>query len=224
LVECFMGGHMSAASMPERLDRDRLESEESVQLLRLCHDLRQYVAAGLLLSEIARDESTEGIQHRLALINQQFTSIAELIAGECDGTHHKGVVNLTQLVGECAEVVRITHRVSVATEAAGRALAYGDKALLRRAISNILDNAARAAGTAGRVGVRVGVSGDDAFLEVSDDGAGFGGITHGTGHGLQLVAAAVRASRGRLEISSGPGPGTTVRLLLPARQFRVRQA
>jgi signal transduction histidine kinase len=38
------------------------------------------------------------------------------------------------------------------------------------------------------------------------------------------VAAAVRASRGRLEISSGPGPGTTVRLLLPARQFPVRHA
>jgi signal transduction histidine kinase len=216
---------MSAASMPERIDRDRLESEESEQLLRLCHDLRQYVAAGLLLSDIAPDrELAKGSHHRLALINQQFASIAELIAGEVDATHHKGVVNLTHLVGECAEVVRVTHRVSIVTEGAVRAMAYGDKALLRRAISNILDNASRAAGTAGRVVVRVGVNGADAFLEVSDDGAGFGGITHGTGHGLQLVAAAVRASRGRLEISSGPGPGTTVRLLLPARQLPVRHA
>jgi signal transduction histidine kinase len=103
-------------------------------------------------------------------------------------------------------------------------MAFGDKALLRRAISNILDNASRAAGTAGRVRVCVGVDGADAYVEISDDGAGFGGITHGTGHGLQLVAAAVRASRGRLEISSGPGPGTTVRLLLPARQLPVRHA
>jgi signal transduction histidine kinase len=212
---------MSAASMPERTDRDRPESEESAQLLRLCHDLRQYVAAGLLLSEIAPDnEAAEGSRHRLALINQQFASIAELIAADCDATHHKGVVNLTQLVGECAEVVRITHRVAVVTGGHVRAMAYGDKALLRRAISNILDNASRAAGPAGRVRVRVGVSGADAFLEVCDDGAGFGGITHGTGHGLQLVAEVVRTSHGRLEISSGPGPGTTVRLLLPARQFR----
>jgi signal transduction histidine kinase len=216
---------MGAASMPERIDRDGSEYEESAQLLRLCHDLSQYVAAGLLLSEIPPDnEPAGGSQHRLALINQQFASIAELIAGECDATHRKDVVNLTQLVDECAEVVRVTHRVSVATEGAARAMAFGDKALLRRAISNILDNASRAAGTAGRVRVRVGVNGADAYLEISDDGAGFGGITQGSGHGLQLVAAAVRASRGRLEISSGPGPGTTVRLLLPARQFPVRHA
>jgi signal transduction histidine kinase len=214
---------MGAASMPERIDQDESEYEESAQLLRLCHDLSQYVAAGLLLSE-SDNEPAGGSQHRLALINQQFASIAELIAGECDATHHKDVVNLTQLVGECAEVVRVTHRVSVGTEGAARAMAFGDKALLRRAISNILDNASRAAGTAGRVRVCVGVDGADAYVEISDDGAGFGGITHGTGHGLQLVAAAVRASRGRLEISSGPGPGTTVRLLLPARQLPVRHA
>jgi signal transduction histidine kinase len=214
---------MGAASMPERIDQDESEYEEPAQLLRLCHDLSQYVAAGLLLSE-SDNEPAGGSQHRLALINQQFASIAELIAGECDATHHKDVVNLTQLVGECAEVVRVTHRVSVGTEGAARAMAFGDKALLRRAISNILDNASRAAGTAGRVRVCVGVDGADAYVEISDDGAGFGGITHGTGHGLQLVAAAVRASRGRLEISSGPGPGTTVRLLLPARQLPVRHA
>jgi signal transduction histidine kinase len=216
---------MSAASVPERIDRDRPESEESAQMLRLCHDLRQYVAAGLLLSEIAPDnEVAEGSRHRLALINQQFEALAELIAAESDATHHKGVVNLTQLVGECAEVVRVTHRVSVVTEGPVRAMAYGDKALLRRAISNILDNAARAAGTAGSVRVQVGMTGPDAFVEIFDDGAGFGGITHGTGHGLQSVAAAVRASHGRLEISSGPGPGTTVLLLLPARQLPVRHA
>ena len=76
---------MGAASMPERIDRDRPESEESeesAQLLRLCHDLRQYVAAGLLLSEITPDnEPAEGSQRRLALINQQFASIAELMKG-----------------------------------------------------------------------------------------------------------------------------------------------
>jgi signal transduction histidine kinase len=216
---------MGAASMPERIDRDRPESEESAQLRRFCHDLRQYVAAGLLLSEVAPDqEPAEGSRRRLALINQQFASIAELIACECDAGHHAGVINLTQLVGECAEVVRVTHRVAVVTEGAAHAMAYGDKALLRRAISNILDNASRAAGPAGRVRVRIGVSGDEAILEVSDDGAGFGGITHGTGHGLQLVAEVVRTSHGRLEISSGPGSGTTVRLLLPARQFPMGHA
>jgi signal transduction histidine kinase len=58
---------------------------------------------------------------------------------------------------------------------------------------------------------------------VADEGAGFGRISAGTGQGLHVVDSAVRASRGRLVISSGPGPGTTVRLTLPSRANARRQ-
>jgi len=56
-----------------------------------------------------------------------------------------------------------------------------------------------------------------AWVEVTDDGHGFGQIESGSGHGLSIVSAAVRASNGRLEISSGPGPGTRVRIVMPTR-------
>jgi signal transduction histidine kinase len=195
------------------------------QLLRLCHDLRQYVAAGLLLSETSRGQPDEGaILGRLSMIHQQFSAIAELLKLEEADRRRIGGVNLTQLAGESADVARLTHRVPVILERSVRVMAQGDQALLRRAIGNLLDNACRAAGGLGTVRVRVSEADGDACVEVADDGPGFGDITSGTGLGLQAVAEAVRACAGRFEISSEPGVGTTIRICVPAAQRPVRPA
>lgn len=214
---------MSAASAPEPLGAERSGTDDTTDLLRLCHDLRQYVAAGLLLSGTTPGSAAD-MAARMNLIQQQFAAIEELLDSESAGTSRGGAVNLTRLVSECAEVVRLTHRVPVVTEHSSRVLVHGEQALLRRAVGNMLDNACRAAGLAGRVLVTVDVTADEARVEVADNGAGFGGISSGTGHGLQAVAAAARSCHGRLEISSGPGPGTTVRLCLPAGRHAVRPA
>ncbi len=87
--------------------------------------------------------------------------------------------------------------------------------LLRRAVLNVLNNGARAAGVGGRVRVEVGRHGNDAWLEVSDDGAGFGRIPAVSGIGMGVIEAAARSAGGSLEIYSGPTPGTRVRLRLP---------
>ena len=54
--------------------------------------------------------------------------------------------------------------------------------------------------------------------ELHHDGAGFGQVPKGDGYGMAVVATVVRKHRGRLEISSGPEPGTTVRISVPAGQ------
>jgi signal transduction histidine kinase len=214
---------VSAVSAPEPFVEESSPTSGEDQMKRLCHDLRQYVAAGLLLSEPRA--GLEAGQTRLTLIHQQFTAIAEMLAAEFDRGHDTGTVNLSRLVTECADVVRLTHRGRLAvTRSKHVVVVDGDQALVRRAVGNLLDNACRAAGPDGTVTVRVGVDADEAKVEVADDGAGFGGIPSGTGHGLQVVAAAVRACKGRLEISSGPGVGTTVRLCVPALHRAVRPA
>jgi signal transduction histidine kinase len=214
---------VSAVSAPEPFAGDWSDTEASNDSARLCHDLRQYVAAGLLLSTTASAEDTSS-HHRLNLIHRQFAAIAEMLDAEGDTRRRPGVVNLTRLVAECVEVVRLTHRVPVITERATHIRVHGNQALLRRAVGNMLDNACRAAGANGTVRVRVEANDDGARVEVCDDGAGFGGISSGTGHGLHVVAAAVRSCRGRLEISSGPGAGTAVRLCLPTTRRPVRRA
>ncbi|WP_020385077.1 sensor histidine kinase [Kribbella catacumbae] len=212
---------MSAVSAPESSVGEGSPAGGPDQLMRLCHDLRQYVAAGLLLSE---PRTGQEAQTRMALIHQQFTAIAEMLAAEFDRVDSMGPINLARLVTECADMVRLTHRGQITVMGSKQVLVDGEQALLRRAVGNMLDNACRAAGPSGTVTVKVGVDAHEAKIEVVDDGAGFGGISAGTGHGLQVIAAAVRACRGRLEISSGPGVGTTVRLCVPALRRAVRPA
>ena len=214
---------MSAISAPEPFTGQGLGADPEIASARLCHDVRQYVAAGLLLSTSSSGHEFPG-QGQMDLIHQQFAAIAELLDAESDTRRRTGVVNLTRLVSECSDVVRLTHRVPVVTESTTHVLVHGDQAMLRRAVVNMLDNACRAAGASGTVTVRVQANDEGAAVEVCDDGPGFGAVSSGTGHGLQIVAAAVRACQGRMEITSGPSAGTSVRLLLPALRRPVRPA
>jgi two-component system, cell cycle sensor histidine kinase and response regulator CckA len=100
------------------------------------------------------------------------------------------------------------------------------------AIVNLIMNAIEAlSGTGsgtGTITVRTG-SDDNVWIEVADDGPGmppeverrvlepfFTTKPQGTGLGLAMVYALVKRHGGRLEIDTGPGRGTTVRLSLPA--------
>jgi signal transduction histidine kinase len=189
------------------------------EIVRLCHDLRQYIAAGLLLSSTPDEDHLDAELHqRLEMIHQQFVNAAALIASASDPCPPSpGQLDLSPLVKECVQLVELTRSVSMKVEVSNHCMAYGDPVSFRRALVNVLDNAARAVGQAGIVTVSVVDDDTMAWVEVTDDGHGFGQIEAEGGHGLSIVSAAVRASHGRLEISSGPGPGTRVRMALPTR-------
>ncbi|HET7386463.1 MAG TPA: HAMP domain-containing sensor histidine kinase [Nocardioidaceae bacterium] len=194
-------------------------------LVRLCHDLRQHLAAGLMLARVQEIDGAGSAAERFALIADELTSAEQLIAAELDAMRSRTwMVDLVELVEQCVRTVRLTHDVVVAVRAAEQTVAYGDPVALRRAVGNVLDNAARAAGDAGAVEVNVGPQGDLAFVEVADNGQGFGGLVTTSGQGLSIVHQAVRSNGGRLEISSGPGPGTRVRMLWPRGPARSGQS
>jgi len=188
-------------------------------LERLCHDLRQYAAAGLLAADMPGDECLdEGVRRRLGAIRELFASIQDLVAVHAGETRDtRSPVDLVGLVDECLRVVELNHGVSVVLVHAGPVCVRADAVLLRRAVGNVLDNAARATGAGGSVTVTVEAAEQSACVEVADEGLGFGHVSPGSGQGLSIVDLALRACEGRLEIASGPGPGTTVRLLFPLR-------
>jgi signal transduction histidine kinase len=190
--------------------------DEGAETARLCHDLRQYVAAGIMLAGM-RD--TPGLdpdtKRRLAAIARVFEGINELLEDRYADQRRGTTVDLTVVVQECVEFAKLLSTVPIDTVLHGPVAAWAHPVLLRRAVMNVLSNAGRAAGVGGRVTVRTGEAGTHAWVEVSDDGAGFGRIPAVNGYGLSVVEAAMRASRGRLEIYSGPTPGTRVRLRLP---------
>lgn len=178
------------------------------------------MTAGLLLTELPSENQLDSeVRRRFDLLHQTLShagALLEQVTAE-DARQH-WLIDLCELAEQCADVAEFRHKVRVANETAEPAIVWADPLLLHRAVDNLIDNAGRAAGVSGDVVVRVGAAGDEAWLEVSDDGPGFGRIEHGTGQGLSVVSSAVHDCDGRLEITSGPGSGTAVRVTLPRRR------
>jgi signal transduction histidine kinase len=84
----------------------------------------------------------------------------------------------------------------------------------QEALHNVVKHA-----NAARIDVRLVVDGDEAVLEVKDDGVGFDDSRSFPGH-MGLVSMAERAAGigGRLTISSVPNRGTLVRLAAVIRE------
>ncbi len=111
-----------------------------------------------------------------------------------------------------------------------------DRDAVSQAVVNLLDNAVKFSPGKTPVEVRVGKAGEQAFIEVADQGIGIpqnelekifdkfyqgkGVIrqsARGTGLGLTLVKHTVEAHGGTVAVSSRPGTGSTFRLIFPIR-------
>ncbi len=108
-----------------------------------------------------------------------------------------------------------------------------DPAAFEQVLVNLLDNAVKYSAEHRVIAVRAGATGQEAFFEVSDRGVGiqpaeqgriFDRFYRGTnvssdrrgfGLGLAIAAEIVRAHRGRIDVQSQPGRGTTFRVSLP---------
>jgi signal transduction histidine kinase len=122
--------------------------------------------------------------------------------------------------------------VEVGAEAGPAGIVHGDRDVLKRAVTNLLDNAIRLADS--RVRLAHGELDGWAWLAVSDDGPGIapehresifdrfwraddgrarpGG---GSGLGLAIVRQIAEAHRGTVEVYSEPGAGATFVMWLP---------
>jgi signal transduction histidine kinase len=114
-------------------------------------------------------------------------------------------------------------------------MVQGDPARLRQLFMVLLDNAVRYSKSKGEIGVEVGRANGNVTVRVSDHGVGIapeelegvferfrrGGSAsemneEGLGLGLPLAKAIVEAHKGRIDMESRVGEGTTVTVSLPA--------
>ena len=143
------------------------------------------------------------------------------------------LVEFDGIVRTSAYEVRDRHRVAV--DASGsRCIVHGDHAQLAQLVDNIISNALRYAKPESVVRVTLECDGSSAQLRVADEGEGIAPehlprLTErfyrvaasrsralgGTGLGLAIVKHIVERHRGRLDIASEPGVGTTVTVTVP---------
>ena len=140
-----------------------------------------------------------------------------------------------RIVDDYSNVARSSgHTVAFAGN--GPASVDGDEEALSIAVRNLLDNAVKYSPQAQTVDVGVQRRNGDVFISVQDRGIGIppherGQIftkfhrgeqartrgIKGTGIGLATVHEIVKAHRGRVEVESSPGAGSTFTIVLPAR-------
>jgi signal transduction histidine kinase len=141
------------------------------------------------------------------------------------------------LMEDAAGRFRTSHptRTLDVSDAAGGALISADRMLLRRALDNLLDNAAKHSGAAAPIALAARSEEGKVVLEVRDRGAGISPEdqkrlftpffradksrarqTGGLGLGLVLSKRIVEAHGGTLELESTPQVGTVARISLGA--------
>jgi len=89
----------------------------------------------------------------------------------------------------------------------------------RRAVSCVLDNAMRAAGTDGHVTVEVSGTNSEITIGVIDDGPGLGHVPTNNGLGLTITRALVSACGGGFELTPGLASGVVAKIVLPTVRY-----
>lgn len=186
----------------------------SVDTVRaLCHDLRQPLAAILLLA------GAEGgdVRRRLDGILDQAQWLADMVEGVIGGAAGDlpERVDVVDLASGC--VARVQHTADAQIRFIGTqpAMAVAAPVALGRAICCVLDNALRAAGPDGHVTVDVTGTGHEVIIQVIDDGPGLGCVPIQNSLGLTITRALVSACGGGFELKPGTTDGVNAQIVLP---------
>jgi len=237
---------------------DPLPEDGADELKRLAAAFNA-MAADLQRNERERSEVLAGISHDLRTPLTRLRLEAELSVSD-EGARQAVVSDIEQMESvisqfmdyaraESGEPPSPTDLPALLTNIAARQIAVGrqvvadlqglDEVLLRpkaiaRAITNLLDNAAKYAG--GEISLRLSATLDEMCIEVGDHGPGVPesevdrlkrpftrleaarSNATGTGLGLAIVERIARLHEGRLELLPNPGGGLLARLSLPIKR------
>ena len=164
-----------------------------------------------------------------------------LTLARADGTHQVPLqrerVDLTELAREVAEYLEALAEEkgqTISVEATGQLFVNADRAILRQAVVNLVDNGTKYGAEGSTIRIRVEQAPGQTILEVIDTGPGIAAEHRehvferfyrvdvsrsrelgGTGLGLAIARWAVEIHGGRIELETEPGQGSVFRIVLP---------
>ena len=246
-------GPADLAYLGERLDWLRrrlaaLEHQKANFLRHVSHELKTPLTALREGAELLADGTAGPLapQQReiVAIVHRAAGELARLIEALLD--YQRAAASLASLELDRADLADIARRAvaphALAAEARGvtidleaaSAVIVADAEKLRVAVDNLVSNALKFSPRGGRVAVTVRPEGENAILEVADEGPGVlpedrervfewffrgeedrGGAVRGSGLGLAIARELVSAHGGRIEIVDEARPGAHFRVSLP---------
>ena len=205
---------------------------------RITHEIRNPLTTIGGFARRILKEAPEGtkVRRNAAIIVEEVNRLETLLQGILDFSRPSQVRPVPLDLGSVAEEVKDTFscqsRDGVQMEVLDRTRgekAFADPAHVRQILINLLKNAFEAVEKEGRIQVLLRKEGNWLCLSVKDDGPGIPEEARhrlfepfyttkiaGTGLGLPITRTLVEANKGKIQVESRPGQGTTFKVLLPA--------
>jgi len=183
-----------------------------------------------------RRESLETIVRESSDLAGMVNGMLTLAKADRGDEIPKEPLSLAQIASEVAHNAQpraAEKHIELTFEHAGTPIVFGDAALIRQMIGNLVDNAIKFT-ERGHVDVRVGEAREQAWVDVADTGPGIGEgergrlferfyradkarsrIVPGTGLGLAIVRSIARVHGGEATAGKAPGGGALFRVVLP---------
>jgi signal transduction histidine kinase len=227
LVELFAS--QAALALEYGRVRDELQRlalvEDRNRISQELHDgvIQSLFAIGLELESSASDldsKHREAVKTSIAGINSVIRDLRGFIYGLLPGLLDEHGLHdaLLRLTTDFSSKLKIKATASIDPELAEILAPHGVQLVMFG--TEALSNLARHSG-ATSCSVTLARIGEDAVLEIRDEGAGFDPEgASGQGFGLRNLGERAARLHGRLSILSAPGKGTAVRLIIPFKHTR----
>ncbi len=232
-------------ALQERLSRHQRLSALGKMVASLAHQIRTPLSAAILYGEHLTNPDLESDQqHRFSVklmsrLNHLEQQVRDMLIFAKGDMPLSDITTTQALVSEIEAAMESPLQASnscavINNGAEGISLQCNTDALVG-AVLNLVNNAIQAVGKEARIKINLAETTDGHIsISVADQGPGinnrvkanvtepfFTTKSHGTGLGLAVVQAIVRAHQGEFSITSDNGKGTQVTLKLPARGERV---